>query len=186
MLEFVGEQVMLREFSSDDYERPEYYQWLRDYENIRNIYRLEYLKSLPRDKVIEYARSIIESPNDAMFSIYASHPEKFIGTIKLGHINWRTGIADLGVMIGDAASKGRGYAKKAVKLACEYGFFRLGLRKLTGGTYEDNIPMIKCFQSVGFVEEGRKRKELLVDGRYLDHVLFGLFMDEFVAKQPSR
>jgi len=178
MFEIVGANVIIREFTSFYYEKDEYFQWLRSYENIRNIYRLEYLKSLPREKVVEYAKSVIESSNDAMFAIVIKKSEKFIGTIKLGHINWRTGLADLGIMIGDAESKGHGYAKEAMKLICEYGFKHLGLRKITGGTFEDNIAMIRCFASLGFLEEGRKRKELLVDGMYIDHLLFGLFPEE--------
>jgi RimJ/RimL family protein N-acetyltransferase len=116
-----------------------------------------------------------------MFAIYEKTQNEFIGTVKIGHIDWRSGVGDLGIMIGSKNAQGKGFAKESVKLACEYAFCWIGLRKLTGGTFADNIPMIKCFEKTGFVLEGVKRKELFVDGEYMDHHLFGFFRDEYLA-----
>jgi len=52
------------------------------------------------------------------------------------------------------------------------------LRKLTGGTPEINTAMCRCFEKVGFMQEGIKRKELLINGKFVDHVLYGLLKEE--------
>jgi RimJ/RimL family protein N-acetyltransferase len=179
MLKFDGTRLYIKEFSTTEIESECYYEWLRDYSVVRNIYRIEYLKPLSKDSIKEYINSVLKSQNDSFFAIYAKDNDKFIGTLKVGHINWHSGVCDIGISIGDSEYRGKGLSKEAISLGCEYAFNILSLRKVTGGTYSDNIPMIKCFKSIGFIEEGRKRKELLVEGEYLDHVLFGLFKNEF-------
>ena len=179
MFKFDGKHVSIREFTDKEIADNSYYEWLRDYSVVRNIYRMEYLKPISRDMIHDYLSKVLSSPNDSMFAIYNLIEEKFIGTLKIGHIDWRSGVCDLGIMIGDPESRGKGYSKEAVILGCDYAFRILSLRKVTGGAYADNAPMIKTFLNSGFIEEGRKRMELLVEGKYLDHVLFGLFKEEF-------
>ncbi len=182
MFRFDGTQISIREFTDKESNDESYYEWLRDYSVVRNIGRMEYLKPISRDTIRNYLHTILSSPNDSMFAIYKLFEEKFIGTLKIGHIDWRTGVCDLGIMIGDPGSRGRGYSYEAVNLGCDYAFRILSLRKITGGTYSDNTPMIKAFLNAGFIEEGRKRMELLVGGEYMDHVLFGLFRNEFYSR----
>lgn len=181
MFKFDGKHVSIREFTDKEIADNSYYEWLRDYSVVRNIYRMEYLKPISRDMIHDYLSKVLSSPNDSMFAIYTLIEEKFIGTLKIGHIDWRSGVCDLGIMIGDPESRGKGYSKEAVILGCDYAFRILSLRKVTGGAYADNAPMIKAFLNSGFIEEGRKRMELLVEGKYLDHVLFGLFKEEFYS-----
>ena len=92
---------------------------------------------------------------------------------------WRAGLADIGILIGDRSYQGRGLAGDAVTTACRYAFDELSLRKMTGGTPAINTAMCKCFERVGFREEGRLRRQLLISGDYCDHVLYGMFKDEF-------
>ena len=185
MLEIKGKSVVLREFTETELYNPEYFKWLRNYNNIKYIYRLEYLKSLSFDSVKNHINLILNSSDNSLLAIYENENSNFIGTLKIGHINWRTGIADIGIMIGDENFKGKGLSKESITIACDYAFKWLGLRKITAGTFENNFPMIKCFEKVGFIIEGRKRKELLVDGSYIDHILFGLFKEEFYTKHQT-
>jgi len=185
MFKFDGKQVSIREFTSKEMNDDSYYKWLRDYSVVKTIGRMEYLKPISKEMIRDYLEKVLSSPNDSFFAIYTQEEEKFIGTLKIGHINWRTGVCDLGIMIGDPGSRGKGYSKEAVILGCDYAFRILSLRKVTGGTSANNIPMIKAFLNAGFIEEGRKRNELLVEGEYLDHVLFGLFKEEFYMRNKS-
>ena len=78
----------------------------------------------------------------------------FIGTAKIGHINWRSGIADVGIMIGEKKYWGKGLGTEVVNLITKYAFDYLSLRKLVAGTNANNIGMCKCFFSNGFKKEG--------------------------------
>ena len=180
MLELKGEKMFLREFTKADLKDPKYFGWLRDLEVVSTIYRLEYLMPMEFDEVKKYVIALLKSKNDCYFAIHYKENGEFIGTQRIGHINWRAGIGDIGIMIGNKNYWGRGIAKDSVKVACGYAFKNLSLRKLTGGTPATNIAMCRCFESVGFKEEGRLRKQLLIDGEYVDHILYGILKEEFI------
>lgn len=179
MLELTGRKTILREFSRDHLDDPSYFQWLRDPEVAIPIYRLEYLLPLSKDAVRKYVESLWNSGRDCFFAIHEKGTGKFIGTQRIGHIDWRSGVGDIGVLIGDRASWGQGYATDAVRAACGYSFEVLSLRRLTGGTPASNEAMCRCFQRLGFREEGRLRNQLLIRGRHEDHVLYGILKEEF-------
>jgi len=174
-----GKCIELKEFNDNNLYDPSYHKWLRDIDVVSAIYRMEYLMPLQFSEIEEYVKILYKSNKDCLFAIYEKSNDSFIGTVKIGHIDWRSGICDIGIMIGDENSRGKGYSKEALILACDYAFNILSLRKITAGTYSNNIAMIKSFTRLGFTQEGQKRKELLVKGEYLDHLLFGLFKNEF-------
>ena len=184
MLEIRGEKVILREFSRDHLDDVRYVDWLRDPEVTKTIYRMEYLLPLEAEKIRDYARTLMESKTDGFFAIHTLEDE-FIGTLRIGHVDWRAGVADIGILIGDKDYWGKGMAKDAVGAACEYAFSFLSLRKLTGGTAADNLAMCRCFERLGFQKEATLRRQLLTGGRYQDHVLYGLFKDELAEQQEG-
>ena len=131
------------------------------------------------DEVEKYVLKLFESKNDCFFAVYLKENDEFIGTIKLGHIDWRAGIGDLGIMIGEKKYWGKGIGKDAMACIIKYGFETLSLRKITAGTPSCNIGFIKCAEKLGFKIEGRLRKQILIDGQFYDHILFGIFKKEF-------
>lgn len=185
VLQLQGERVDLREFTEEHLQLPNYSAWLRDLEVVQGIYRLEYLKPLNVSEIEKYARSMIASKDDCYFGIHLKQDGQFVGTAKLGHIDWRTGTGDVGVLIGEKGMWGKGLATDAVQTLCSYAFKTLSLRKLTGGTAANNLGMISCFQKLGFIEEGRLRQKLLMNGNYIDQLLFGLFPSEFNTETLS-
>ncbi len=170
-------EIVLKEFVTDDSDFEEYVGWLRDYDTVKYIGRREYLLAMQINSIYQYVQDLNESENDSFFKVF--YKEKFIGTFKIGHINWETGIGDVGIMIGDVTAKGRGLSSRIVSVGMEYAFNILGLRKLVGGCIEKNIPMRKCFEKVGFEKEGCFRKQLYIEGEYQDHYFYGIFKEDF-------
>ncbi len=179
MLRLCGDSVYLQEFSKENLADPCYHAWLRDLDVVRTIYRLEYLMPIAFSEIEDYVKGLWSSDRDCYFALYVKDGEHFIGTVRVGHIDWRAGIADIGILVGDRSYQGRGLATDAVSTACKYAFEELSLRKMTGGTPAINTAMCRCFERVGFSEEGRLRKQLLISGEFCDHVLYGLFKEEF-------
>jgi ribosomal-protein-alanine N-acetyltransferase len=179
MLELTGQRVLLREFTKDHLHDPIYFSWLRDLEVVIPIYRTEYLLPLHFDQVVAYVESLWKSGKDCLFAVHDRATGAFVGTQRIGHIDWRSGVGDIGVLIGERQAWGRGVATEAVSIACNYAFQTLGLRRLTGGTPASNEAMCRCFKRLGFEEEGRLREQLLMRGKYEDHLLFGLLKDQF-------
>jgi len=120
-----------------------------------------------------------ESTSDIFFAIYITEENKFIGTLKIGSINELTKTADIGIIIGDKSEWGKGYATDAISLAVSYCFNDLKLRKVTSGLMELNPAMNRVFLKLGFVEEGRFRKQDFLENKYWDHVYLGCFKNEF-------
>jgi [ribosomal protein S5]-alanine N-acetyltransferase len=182
MLERIGEKIILREFSRENMHDNRYFQWLRDVDVVMPLYRTEYLLPIDFSLVEKYVENMLLSNQDAFFAIYHRSSEMFIGTFRLGHINWRSGIADVGMMIGDKEFWGQGLGTEVLSLGIEYAFNVLSLRKLIGGTPGSNGAMRRCFEKTGFKQEGIKRKELLIAGQYDDHVLYGLLKEDIYDK----
>ena len=179
MLELQGDKVILREFTKDNLNDPQYFSWLRDPEVVTTLYRVEYLLTLQFSEVENYVNNLLNSKNDCFFAIYYKKNNKFIGTQRIGHIDWRTGRADLGILIGNKKYWRKGIAKDSIRTASVYAFKKLSLRKLTAGTPKNNIAMCKCFEALDFKQEGILREQLLIDGEYVDHVLYGILRREF-------
>jgi len=174
-----GERVELRDFSPAHLDDPRYAGWLADPEVVKTIYRLEYLLPCPPEEIRDYASRLMRSRNDGFFAIHWREDGRFVGTLRIGHIDWRAGLGDIGILVGDRDFWGRGIATEAVALACDHSFRYLSLRKLTGGTPATNTAMCRCFERLGFRREGTLRRQLLLGGEFVDHALYGLFRDEF-------
>lgn len=184
LLRLDGRLVYLQEFTTRDLKDARYLGWLRDLEVMRTVYRYEYLMPMRRVEIDKYANALMGSREDCFFAIYARSEGDFIGTLRIGHIDWRAGVGDVGILIGDRSYWGKGIATDAVATACAYAFQGLGLRKLTGGTASTNVAMRRCFERLGFKREAVLRKQLRIGGELVDHILYGIFADDIRAPKP--
>ena len=100
--------------------------------------------------------------------------------IKLDNINWVHQYASLGIMIGDKKSWGRGHGREAVDLLLDYAFRRLNLNKVTLGVYGNHKSAIKSYLKSGFKIEGRIKKLLNYEGKYVDKVVMGILKKEYI------
>lgn len=179
MLQLSGTNIVLREFSDANLHDKNYFAWLRDLEVMGPINRLEYLLPIKFDEVVKYVENVRSSPHDAFFAIYSKAEDEFIGTLRLSEIDWRAGIANVGILIGDKSYWGKGISKDVISVATEYAFTTLGLRRLVASCLSTNVAMSKCFERLGYKLEGVQRGQSFIGGEYIDRDLFGLFRDEF-------
>jgi RimJ/RimL family protein N-acetyltransferase len=176
-----GRRVHLEPFAERHLHAPRYLAWLRDREVMRYIGRDEYFKPFEFSMVEDYVRSLWANPLCAFWAVHALDDGAFVGTFKTNYgdeAGRATRSTDIGIMIGDRSRWGRGYATDALAAGCAHAFDTLGARKLTAGANAANAGVLRAFRKIGFVEEGRLRRKLLVDDAYHDHVLLGCFADE--------
>ena len=74
---------------------------------------------------------------------------------------------------------GEGYGKEAVALVVEYVFRQYNVPAVGAGAYDYNDASRGLLESLGFVEEGRCRKFMFVDGQHRDMVQYGLLREEW-------
>ena len=51
---------------------------------------------------------------------------------------------------------------------------KLGAKKIILDFNESNIGALKLYEKLGFVEEGRLRNQIMVNGQYLDLIIMAL------------
>lgn len=54
----------------------------------------------------------------------------------------------------------------------------LGMEKICLEVYSHNTAGIALYKKFGFIEEGKKIKEVKMDGKYFDNIVMGLFLEK--------
>ena len=158
MFRLEGEKCYLVPFEERHLQSPDYFRWLRDYEVIKTINRLEYVRPVSFAEVKEYCERVMRSPSDVFLAICTREGDQFIGTIRASRIDLVNRTADVGILIGERDQWGRGIATDAIAALGRYLFGRLGLRKLTAGLMRINPAMLRVFEKLGFRQEGVFRR----------------------------
>ena len=178
-----SDRVLLRPMKPEDVARQ--HEFNQDLE----LYGLD--SSSPRVASLEKAQAFYEerTRSDENFAPFAIEADgKYLGYCSLMHLQNRYGNLELGILIGDREYWGRGYGREAVKLLLEYGFRYLGARRIDLTTHARNERAIRCYLACGFVEEGRPRKVVWIEGEYVDLVNMSILFEEWqviVNKDPA-
>ncbi len=174
-----GELSYLVPFNEKHLNDPDYINWLRDYEVIKTINRLEYVDApISFAEVKAYYESLEKSNKDIFYALYSKKDNNFIGTVRVSQIDRRARTAYLGILIGDRDYWGRGIASDSLLAVSKYMFDNHNMRKLSAGMMAINIGMIRTFEKLGFKKEGVFRNADAFEGGYCDHLYFGCFKDE--------
>jgi [ribosomal protein S5]-alanine N-acetyltransferase len=120
-----------------------------------------------------FIASMLESPVHLFLGIRSHALDRHVGNIKLGPIDRHHGTGEIGLLIGDREAWGRGIATAAIAQLATLAKDRLALRKLTAGCYASNVASRRAFEKAGFVVEGTRPAQFLLDGRPEDLVLLG-------------
>ncbi|HJZ46090.1 MAG TPA: GNAT family protein [Roseiflexaceae bacterium] len=104
-----------------------------------------------------------------------------IGDLNLHHRDRRSRVSAFGIAIYDPAYLGQGYGREAIGLLLDWAFRIQNYERIWLDTWANNQRALRCYKSLGFVEEGRQRRHLFVNGEYIDVVLMGLLRDEWEA-----
>jgi RimJ/RimL family protein N-acetyltransferase len=105
-----------------------------------------------------------------------------VGGISLHSRDQKNGTFSFGIVI-DRGHRSKGYAEDAVRILLRYGFWERRYQKCNSACVHTNEASIKLHNKLGFVEEGRRRRQVFFNGEYYDDVLFGLTREEFDAQE---
>lgn len=166
----ICERVALQSFSEDDI-TIEYIGWLNNPEVVK--YSNQKFVSHTMESSLEYLHSFSNTGN-----IYLSikNNNKLIGSIT-AYIQSNHATADMGLMIGDQESWGKGFGLEVWSNLMEHLFASKKIRKVTGGTLATNVGMIKIMEKSGMLLEAIRYKQEVVDGSPVDILYFSKFND---------
>jgi [ribosomal protein S5]-alanine N-acetyltransferase len=106
------------------------------------------------------------------FFVFREDDSALVGGMTLSNV--RRGVAQtaaLGYWAG-AHHAGKGYITAAVRAAVRFAFEELELHRVEAACQPENAASQRVLQKAGFVEEGRARAYLKINGAWRDHLLF--------------
>ncbi len=116
------------------------------------------------------------------FRIRTLDDDRLIGFVELV-VTWNHQTAWVGIGIGEADYRGKGYGSDALRVAVSYAFRELGLYRVSLGVFAYNQRAIRAYEKVGFVHEGALRGAIFRDGQHWDNLFMGILRPEWEAQQ---
>jgi len=135
-------------------------------------------------RIKRYHREIRDEAGLPLFLIRRAD-DRLLGGLTLSNI--RRGVTQscsLGYWMGERFA-GQGYMGEAVALVIPHVFTAMRLHRIEAASMPTNARSIRLLEKAGFAREGFARQYLLIDGRWQDHVLFGLVADEAAGRGPA-
>jgi [ribosomal protein S5]-alanine N-acetyltransferase len=107
--------------------------------------------------------------------------EVLVGGLTLSNVRRRAAqFVNLGYWMGREHA-GKGLMTEAVGVIIPFVFDTLGLHRIHAAFLPDNVASRRVLEKNGFKEEGFAEKYLQIDGKWCDHVLFGLTRERYEA-----
>ena len=103
-----------------------------------------------------------------------------VGWVTLHSRDQKNGTFGFGVAVY-RDHRGQGNAVDAVRTVLKYGFWEQRYQKCNSMCLHTNAASIRLHEKLGFIEEGRIRRNCFYNGKYHDDVLFGMTREEFDA-----
>jgi ribosomal-protein-serine acetyltransferase len=117
------------------------------------------------------------------YLIFHKPDNKLVGFLDLKNIDWAIPKAEMGCYI-DRDYSGKGIAKTATYLFCDYSFRQYGFNKLFLRTHRSNESAIRVALNAGFTKEGTIRCDYkTTSGELVDLLYFGLLRSEWEQMQ---
>lgn len=83
-------------------------------------------------------------------------------------------------------ARGQGFGREALSLVVDYAFRAYDAPAVGAGAYASNDASRGLLESLGFVEEGRRRAYMFVDGEHRDMVQYGIRREEWDDREGER
>lgn len=117
------------------------------------------------EKWIEFHNN---NPEEVLLVIKDLNSDRLIGHVGLYKIDNVAKKTELGILIADDESRGKGYGTLITSTMVEYAFNELHLHKVTVEVLLGNIPSMKMFKRCGFTIDGCLRDDVFKNDQYYD------------------
>lgn len=155
---------------------PLYQRWVNDLETMRTY---DLLRPITAEQAVDWYERESRNPDTLRFTIYERASGAPIGKTALYDVNYHQQRAAFGILIGEAAGRGKGYGTEVTRLMLDYAFTVVGLHNVMLEAAEFNVAGIRAYAKAGFKECGRRREAYQVFGRRWDKVYMDCLATEF-------
>ena len=140
-----------------------------------------------RDIALSQIRADVAAQN--IDDLYRSRGERFQWVIEVGRepagwitlvvANWEHGLCELGFALS-SPFQGRGIMSESLAQLVPELFLHTALYRLEARCSIENVASQRVLEKTGFRREGLLRGYFILDGRRVDHYLYGLLRDEYL------
>lgn len=110
--------------------------------------------------------------------------EAIAGVVGYVGVDWQNRSTSLGYWLGEEY-QGRGTMTMAVRMLVNHALFRWRLNRVEIRAAEENRPSRAIPERLGFHRDGILREAELVEGRYLDSVVYSMLTVDWPSVQPE-
>jgi RimJ/RimL family protein N-acetyltransferase len=113
-------------------------------------------------------------PAELLFAICRRDDDRFLGTVRLGRIDWVNRTAETGTGLLAAEDRGKGIGTEAKHLLLDHAFLDLGLHALHAIVYAGNARSAAALARQGYRLAGRLTADLQRGGGFEDTLVFDI------------
>ncbi|MEL7591928.1 MAG: GNAT family protein [Anaerolineaceae bacterium] len=119
----------------------------------------------------------------ALFMVHAAADDRVIGFIELSGFDWAARSGWVGIGIGDAEYRGKGFGTEAMQLVLDYAFRGLNLNRVNLNVFAYNKRAICSYEKCGFRYEGTQREVIFKEDQRWDVIDMGILRTEWESLQ---
>ncbi len=166
-----SENIYLKKLSADD----DLTNYLEMVNEVKELLFIDDVGRFPLNKkdLIHY----IDNVSGLFLSIFNTNNEH-VGNIRVTNVHPINKHCSLGILL-NKNYRSKGYAKEACKLVIEHLFMHLNVHRIELYVASNNIPAIKLYENLGFIQEGIKREAIWINGKYDDLLVYSTLFHEF-------
>jgi RimJ/RimL family protein N-acetyltransferase len=109
-----------------------------------------------------------------VFSIRRQGDLELLGFLQINHIHPVYRSAEIGILIGEAVNRGKGYGQEALRLGVGFCWSELNLQRVSVAIVGANAQALHAYRKVGFEHEGVMRRAIYVAGKFEDLTFMGM------------
>jgi len=114
-----------------------------------------------------------------VFGIEYIKNQILIGITVLKDINLINRTAEFAIFIGDNEYRKKGLSSEASLETLRFGFFNLGLNRISLKVLEENKAAIKLYNRIGFINEGTLRNSVFKNNSFRNEFVMSILKKEF-------
>ncbi|MFW6435143.1 MAG: GNAT family N-acetyltransferase [Halovenus sp.] len=185
-----GESVSLHTWEEEDVA------FFHENRNRREIRRpLTDVDPRNREQVAEHFEERLYGDDDGMVFLVCTGDERAMrtgdeeGLARVGEVGipWVNRPHGVGMLMYWAApeQQGEGYIPEATALLLDHVFGERRLHKVWAMVIEPNEPSQRVLEKLGFVREGRYRRETFYEGEYVDSYRYAILAEEWLEQSEQ-
>ena len=152
-----------------------YLSWINDEEVVK------FLETQVGSSITDLENFLLNVENNEIFAwaIEIKKSNEHIGNIKIDPVDYKNGNGEYGILMGEKAQWGKGFAKEASIGVIKFCFEKLKLRKINLGVLIENKRAIKLYSNLGFKKEGHFKKHKVFEDGFCDEIRMTIFNKNF-------